>query len=173
MSVAEEAKELRLRADLRALMEVQFLVERFHCEYAATLDRGQIERWPEFFTQDAVYRVTARENVETGEPLDLMSCDSPGMFLDRAYAIANTEMFGPRYVKHYITNVRILNCNLPLVEAEANYLIVETVTDEPTRILQAGTYRDVFELREDACLIRSRQCVYDTVVVPNCMIYPA
>ena len=158
---------------LDEMMRLHFIIQRFHCDYAATLDCGDIDRWPDFFTADATYRLTSRENAESGDPLDLVSCDSPGMFRDRAYAIAHTEMFGPRYVKHYITNVQLLAVDLPRVQARANYLLLETMSEEPTRILQAGTYEDTFEIRNDRCLIKQRHCVFDTVVVPNCLVYPA
>ena len=69
------------------------------------LDRGEIAKWPDFFTEDAVYRVTARDNAEAGLRLDLMSCEGMGMLRDRAFAIANTEMFAPRYVQHHVSVV--------------------------------------------------------------------
>src|SRR5277367_5635228 len=110
------------------LRELRALVDEFNCEYAAVLDRGEVERWPEFFTADAVYRMVARDNLENGWPLALVSCEGIGMFKDRAYAIAHTEMFAPRYVQHHINNVRILGVDGPLVRAEANYLVLETLT---------------------------------------------
>jgi 3-phenylpropionate/cinnamic acid dioxygenase small subunit len=60
-----------------------------------------------------------------------------------------------------------------LIAAEANYLLLETLIDEPTRILQAGRYKDQFLLRDGVLKLRRRQCVFDTVLVPNCMVYPA
>ena len=31
----------------------RFDIEEFHADYCATLDRGAIEAWPEYFTEDA------------------------------------------------------------------------------------------------------------------------
>ena len=39
-------------------------VEEFHAEYCWTLDCGDVESWPQYFTEDAVYRITARENAD-------------------------------------------------------------------------------------------------------------
>jgi len=153
--------------------EYRMAIEDFHYEYAAVLDRGEIERWPEFFTEDAVYRMTARDNVDAGLPLDLVACEGSGMFKDRAYAIAHTEMYAPRYVQHHISNVRVLAVEGPLVSAEANYLILETLTDEPTKLLQSGKYYDRFFIADDRVLIKERRCVYDTIWIPNCIVYPA
>ncbi len=158
---------------MSSLRDYRFLVEEFHAEYAAVLDRNEIERWPDFFTDDAVYRVTARDNAEAGYRLDLMSCEGIGMLKDRAFAIKNTEMFAPRYVQHQISCIRVTGAADDLIDAEANYLILETLIDEPTRILQAGRYTDQFRILAGGLKLRRRLCVYDTVLVPNCMVYPA
>jgi 3-phenylpropionate/cinnamic acid dioxygenase small subunit len=160
-----------------SLREYRWAIEEFHAAYAAGLDRGEIETWPDFFTEDAVYRVTARDNAEAGLRLDLMSCEGIGMLRDRAFAIAHTEMFAPRYVQHQVSVVQVLSAEEgvggTLIAAEANYLLLETLIDEPTRILQAGRYKDQFLLRDGVLKLRRRQCVFDTVLVPNCMVYPA
>lgn len=153
--------------------QLRLMVEDFHCEYAAVLDGGEVEKWPAFFTDDAVYRVVSRDNWESNLPLCLMLCDGMGMFRDRAYAIAHTEMYAPRYVQHQISLTRVLSETDGRIAAQANYVIYETLIDEPTRILQAGRYRDEFVIRDDRLLLRARDCIYDTVVVPNCQVFPA
>ena len=158
--------------DRARLRELRWLVEEFHFEYAAVLDRCEIERWPDFFTEDGVYRLVARDNADAGLPLSLMSCDGMGMLKDRAYAIAHTEMFAPRYIKHLISNIRVTDYDARTVVASANYIVLETLIDEPTQILQAGTYHDLFAMEGDKLLIKERRCVYDTVLVPNCIVFP-
>ena len=158
------------RARLRALRP---LVEEFHAEYCATLDAGGIEAWPDFFTDDAVYRATARDNEEAGLPLDLMSCDGKGMLRDRAYATAHTEMYAPRYVRHQVSNVRVLAEADGRISAVANYALYETLVDEPTRLLQVGEYRDVFAVQPDGTLLlQARHCVFDSVMIDNCVVFP-
>ena len=161
------------RARLRELRE---MVDEFHCEYAAVLDRGDVENWPAFFTEDALYRVIARDNVEAGLPLGLMLCEGMGMLKDRAFAIAHTEMFAPRYVQHHISLVRVTGVQAgekeELILAEANYLVYETLIDEATHLLQAGKYRDKFVQRGDKLLLQERECIFDSVMVPNCVVYP-
>jgi 3-phenylpropionate/cinnamic acid dioxygenase small subunit len=153
-------------------LALRLAVEEFHAAYCDVLDRGAIEEWPGFFTEDAVYRVIARNNVEAGWPLCLMLCEGMGMLKDRAYAIAHTEMYAPRYLRHHVSLLRLTGRDGALVRAEANYLVHETLLDEPTRLLQAGCYRDVFVEAGDRLLLKERTCVFDTVVVPNCVVFP-
>lgn len=161
------------RAGLALPESLRRELEDFHAAYADTLDRGDIEAWPEFFTEDAVYRVVARDNLESGLPLCLMLCEGKGMLKDRAYAIAHTEMYAPRYLQHQISLIRVTGFDDAELTAEANYVLLETLVDEPTRILQAGRYRDRFRKTESGLLLAERLCVYDSVVVPNCVVFPA
>ena len=50
---------LRLRLELEDLFAA----------YAACLDDGELERWPEFFTDDCRYEIIPRENFERGLPV--------------------------------------------------------------------------------------------------------
>ena len=58
------------------------------------------------------------------------------------------------------------------IRAEANYLLLETLVEEPSRIQQVGKYYDVFERVEGRLLIAERKCVYDSVVINNCLVFP-
>ena len=167
---AAESLPLPDRATLR---ELRWMVEEFHYEYAAVMDRCEILRWPSFFTEDATYRLMARDNADAGMPLSLMSCDGMGMLKDRAYAIANTEMFAPRYIQHHISQIRVTGASGDAITAEAAYIILETLIDEPTRLLQCGRYFDTFRRSGEALLLHDRRAIYDTVVVPTCIVFPA
>ena len=158
--------------DTELSRQLRDLVEDLHSDYADALDRGDIDAWPSFFTEDGIYKLIARDNADAGLPLSLMSCDGMGMLKDRAYAIKNTEMFAPRYQTHQISQVRITGCADGIVTARANYLVLETLIDEPTRILQSGRYVDRFAFDGSSLLIKERHCIYDTVLVPICIVYP-
>lgn len=158
--------------DRAALREMRWLVEEFHYEYAAVMDRCEIDRWPSFFTENGVYRLIARDNADANLPLSLMSCEGMGMLKDRAYAIAHTEMFAPRYIQHHISQIRVTEIQGELIRAEAAYVVLETLIDEPTRLLQCGRYYDTFRFSDDQLKLRERRAIYDTVIVPACVVYP-
>lgn len=159
-------------SDRAKYREARWQIEEFHYEYAATLERGDIEHWPAFFTDDAEYRVIARDNFESGLPLGLVYCDGKGMFQDRAYALLNTETYAPRYLQLRVTNTRVHAIDGDLITAEANYLLLETLVDEPSHIQQVGKYQDVFQRDGDMLLIKKRDCIYDTVVIDTALVFP-
>jgi len=150
-------------------------IEAFHAAYCHVLDEGDLAQWPDFFTEDCFYSVTARENFDADLPVGLIYCEGKGMLQDRAFAIMNTAMFAPRYLRHFVTNTRIIHTNSDgSIEAQSNYILLETLHDNPKgSIHQAGAYRDVFvQTPEDGLLLRQRICVYDNLLVPNALVLP-
>ncbi len=147
-------------------------IEDFHTEYCAVLDAGRIADWPRFFTEDAVYRITARENADAGLPVGLVYCEGLGMIRDRAFAIATTAMYAPRYLLHVVTNTRVLAVEGGVVAAQSNYLVLQTLIDEKTTIHQAGRYFDRFVRSGERMLLKERHCVYDTLLIDNSLVLP-
>ncbi|MBI3513253.1 MAG: aromatic-ring-hydroxylating dioxygenase subunit beta [Proteobacteria bacterium] len=150
----------------------RFEIEEFNTAYAATLDAGKVEDWPAFFTDDALYRITGRDNADADLPVGLVLCEGIGMFKDRALAIATTMMFAPRYLQHHITNVRVLALDGEVITATANYALYQTLVDERTTLQQIGRYYDRFVRRDGTLLLQERHCVYDSLIIDTALIYP-
>lgn len=148
-------------------------IEAFNSEYCAVLDAGNIEAWPEFFTQDGIYRVTARENAELGMPVGLVYAQGRDMMHDRATAIAKTQMFAPRYNLHLVTNTRVTSESAQgEIAAQANFLLLQTLVEGPSTIHMAGTYYDRFVRVDGQLQLRERQAIYDTTIIANDLVYP-
>jgi anthranilate 1,2-dioxygenase small subunit len=173
--------------DAKSVRELRLEIEEFHTEYCAMLDRGDLDRWVEFFAEDSLYRITARENADAGLRVGLVYAEGRGMIRDRAFAIMHTQMFAPRYMQHFTSNVRVISVEegtggsrppVPssgegsLIKAQTNYLLLQTLVDGPTTIHQSGRYYDTFVREGGRLLIRERQCIYDTVMIANDLVYP-
>jgi 3-phenylpropionate/cinnamic acid dioxygenase small subunit len=159
-------------ADPKATRELRLEIEEFHADYCWTLDCGDVERWPEYFTDDAVYRISARENVDAGLPVGLVYADSKAMIRDRAFAIKHTQMYAPRTMQHFVTNVRVLEAKGAQIKAQSNYLLLQTLVEGPTTIHQAGRYYDTFVRASGRLVLKERQCVYDSVLIANDLVLP-
>ena len=156
-----------------SLRELRLEVEEFNAEYAAVLDAGRVQDWPQFFTEDAVYRITGRENADADLPVGLVYCEGIGMIRDRALAISRTTMFAPRYLLHQVTNTRVLAIEpTGEIAAEANYALFETLVDEKTVLQQVGRYRDRFVRHDDRLKLKARHCIYDSLIIDTALIYP-
>src|SRR5947208_7222380 len=158
--------------DPKTVRELRLEIEEFHSAYCWTLDRGALEEWPEYFTDDAVYRITARENADAGLPVGLVYADSKAMIRDRAFALKHTQMYAPRTLQHLVTNVRVLQAKGDAIKAQSNYLLLQTLVDGPTTIQQSGRYYDSFLRVEGKLKLKERQCIYDTVLIANDLVLP-
>ena len=127
-------------------------VEEFNADYCAALDGGQVESWPDFFTETALYRVTARENAELNLPVGLVYAEGRDMMHDRAVAISRTQMFAPRYMLHMVSNTRVTS-ETPdgEIAASSTFLLMQTLVEGPTTLHLAGSYHDRF-VRENGTL---------------------
>lgn len=148
-------------------------IEAFNAEYCARLDRQDLDAWVQCFAEDAFYVVISRENFERGHPVGLIYCEGRPMIQDRAFALLKTAMFGPRYLRHMVSNLSVAPQPDGSVQAQANFVVFEVLTDRPdARILQVGEYRDIF-VREGAELkLRERRCVYDNLLIPTALCIP-
>ena len=75
-------------------------VEALYYNYAQTIDNGEVEAWPDYFTESAFYQIISKENHDRGLPLGLMRCEGMGMLRDRAFASAKLNVYAPRVWRH-------------------------------------------------------------------------
>ncbi|HET6240341.1 MAG TPA: aromatic-ring-hydroxylating dioxygenase subunit beta [Acetobacteraceae bacterium] len=150
-------------------------IDQFNARYAAALDAQRLTEWTEMFTPDAFYLVTSRENADHNLPVGLIYCEGQGMIRDRAFALENTAMFAPRYLRHIIGNL-IVHSEDPNgdIRAQANYVVLQVLFDRPDATLhQVGVYHDIFHRTATGLKLRERRCVYDNLLVPNALCLPA
>ncbi len=162
MMGAQAAPHSSLRAALRD----------FHDDYISCLDTGELERWPDFFVEDCRYRVLSRENHDAGLPLSLIYCDGRDMLLDRVTALRETTVFEPRSLRHFVSAVRVLDVDGSLIRAEANFMIVESLSDRDPVVNMAGRYLDTFVDTGERLLLKDRWCVHDNYRIRTSLIIP-
>jgi salicylate 5-hydroxylase small subunit len=152
--------------------ELRFALQDLHAAYAACLDAGRFEDWPEFFTEDCLYRVVPRENFDQGLPLSTMELHGKGMLRDRVYGVQSTLFHAPYYQRHLIGPSHLLAHDGDSIDVETNYLVVRTKRDLPSELFNAGRYVDRVEITADGLKFARKVCVFDSELIPNSMIYP-
>ena len=150
------------RADLDALTAA----------YVHALDDADLDRWPEFFTEDCVYRIVPRENYENGLPLAIWYCRGRGMLLDRVTAIRETQLFAPRALRHVTGNMLVLGREGGALRTVTNYAVYESTLDRASEVFNVGRYLDRIVVEAGRLKFAEKLCVFDTSVVPTSLIYP-
>jgi 3-phenylpropionate/cinnamic acid dioxygenase small subunit len=144
--------------------------------YMNCLDDERFEAWPGFFTEDGVYKIVARENVERDLPLATWSCLSRGMMQDRVVAIRNASVFSPRYMCHVAGSARIF----PKTEGQSDGLhgagcgfsVFETSQDEMSKVFMVGKYRAKIVFTDTGLLFQELLVIYDTSLIPGLLVFP-
>jgi salicylate 5-hydroxylase small subunit len=149
-----------------------YAVQQLHVEVARVLDAGDFARWPDFFTEDAMYLVQSRENFDRKLPLATMRLESRAMLRDRVVGATDTMFHDPYYQRHVVGTPMILGVHDGEVEAEAAYLVVRTHRDAMPELLSVGRYLDRLVCLDGRWLIRRRSCIFDNDLLPNSLIYP-
>ena len=152
-------------------LELRSELEDLYADYAEVVDSGNLERWPQFFTDPCLYRIVSKENHDAGLPLSLMRCESLGMLKDRAAASQKLNVYGPRVWRHLVSNLRGGEDGGEVV-AQANFALFETLHDQTTRVLASGRYLDRLVRTEAGLRFRERLCVYDSALIPGSIVAP-
>ncbi len=140
--------------------------------YGRVLDSGDFAQWPEFFTDDAVYKVQSRENYDRGLPLAAIALESKGMLRDRVVGATDTIFHDPYYQRHLIGAPLILAVDGGVIQSEASYLVIRTHRDSLPEILSVGRYQDQVVETADGLKFSQRLCIFDNDLIPNSLIYP-
>ena len=153
-------------------MATWFAIQQLYADYAAAVDSGQWSLWPEFFTEQCVYKVQPRENFERGFPLATLFLTSKGMLKDRVYGIQETLYHDPYYQRHVVGAPIVRQVQDGRIHSEANYAVFRTKYDEASTVFNVGRYLDVIVPTPEGLKFAERRCVYDSEMIPNSLIYP-
>ncbi|MGY0194122.1 aromatic-ring-hydroxylating dioxygenase subunit beta [Leptothrix sp. BB-4] len=149
-----------------------FALNQLYADYASAVDSGHWDLWPEFFTDDCVYRLQPRENHERGFPLATLSFSSKGMLKDRVYGIQETLFHDPYYQRHVVGVPVVREVSDGRIRSEANYAVFRTKLSQESTVFNVGRYLDVVVRTPAGLKFASRECIYDTEMIPNSIIYP-
>ena len=145
---------------------------QLYSDYASAVDSGNWDLWPEFFMDDCVYRLQPRENHERGFPLATLSLTSKGMLKDRVYGIKETLFHDPYYQRHVVGSPVVREVSADRFRCEANYAVFRTKLSEASTVFNVGRYLDKVVRTPEGLKFASRECIYDSEMIPNSIIYP-
>jgi anthranilate 1,2-dioxygenase small subunit len=155
-----------------AAMVRRLELEQLYADYAHCLDADELERWPDFFTEDCFYRVTSIENYEAGLPLGLIYATSRNMVKDRVSALREANIYEPQRYRHLISSLRIVGETAGALDLEANFLVVRTMQDGDMTIFAAGHYVDRVVHDDDGWKFARKEVVLDSRQIDTLLAIP-
>ena len=160
------APGLDVALDLRARLA------DLYCAYDDALNDGVLERWPELFVDECVYKVLPRENHELGYPVAVIYCESRNMLVDRVVALRETALYAPRIVRRMTSGVCLRAIEADGLRLTANFAQFQTMLDQPSELFLCGRTLDRVVEERGALRFAERLCIYDSTIVPTSLVYP-
>jgi len=151
-----------LRAELRDIYE----------DYALCLDEDRLEEWPDYFIEDCHYRVLSRENYDQGLPIGLIYCMNKNMLRDRITALRETTVSEPRSLRHFVSCVSVRGHENDKITAQANFAILESLSDRDPIVNMVGRYIDTWKRTADGWKLAVRDCVCDNYRIRTSLLVP-
>jgi anthranilate 1,2-dioxygenase small subunit len=156
--------------------EFRYAVEELLHAYVQCIDDDRLEEWPNFFTEDCVYRIVPRENADQGLPIAIMYCDSRGMLQDRVVAHRKANLFAPHVYRHLISAVRVTGQDGGTVVARSNYAVFRTSLDPvhygTTEVFSVGEYQDTIISTNGIARFKEKIVLVDTSRIQSLLVTP-
>jgi 3-phenylpropionate/cinnamic acid dioxygenase small subunit len=127
-------------------------IAALNAAYAAAIDNGRLEEWPEFFVEDCLYKITSAENHRRGYAAGVIYADSRAMLRDRVTALRRANIYERQSYRHIIGLPLIKSDQVDAIAAETPFLVVRIMRDGRSDLFATGIYLD--RLREQGSLLR-------------------
>src|ERR1700726_3686804 len=130
-----------------------------NARYVDAIDSDRLEAWPEFFLDDARYRITTPENAEQDLPLAMIYTTSRAMLRDRVKALREANVYEGQRYRHVLGMPLI--ATLPDegagghgggvadggvggggVRARTNFMVARVMRSGETMLFATGRYED-------------------------------
>ena len=122
--------------------ELQLAVERLHARYAHALDADQLEDWPNFFTENGLYRIATAENEARGLPLPILYAEGRAMLRDRVQSLRHANIYEPQRYRHMISSVLVEKQDAKRVKSVSNFAVIRIMENGEVMLFASGRYVD-------------------------------
>jgi anthranilate 1,2-dioxygenase small subunit len=152
--------------------ELRLQIAEMMNEYAHTLDDDRLESWPEFFTEDGLYQIVPRENVQQGLPGVIVICYGRGMMHDRIKVLREANEFNIHTDRHVVGMPSLKEGADGSLRASTSYALFQTDQEGESKLFSVGRYDDLIRVVDGKPLFSERTVIVDTFAIPNLLATP-
>src|SRR5580698_8504288 len=102
-----------------AEMILWYSLHRLQERYVSVIDSGRLEEWPNLFTEDAVYEIVPKENVDLGLSIGIMHCFGRPMMRDRIVSLRKANVFEPHTYRHLTSGLEFTHIDRDAVDMQS------------------------------------------------------
>lgn len=154
------------------MIEETIKAQNLYARHAQAICDGELEQWPELYTEECLYRIISRVNYERGLPVSLIFAESRGALKDRVTAIRNTMVYAPRCVAHVVGSIMITQAQPGKLHTRSHFAAYYTQEDGNARLQLVGRTFDQIDTSGQQWLFSHRSVVFDNELVPGSVVHP-
>jgi 3-phenylpropionate/cinnamic acid dioxygenase small subunit len=153
-------------------IERQLAVNDLNARYVETIDEGRFEDWPDFFTDDGVYRVTTAENAEQNLPLSMIYATSRAMLRDRVRALREANIYEAQRYRHILGPARIEPAADGMLRARTGFMVARIMHTGETTLFATGCYVDRIVIAHEAARFAEKAVILDSRQIDTLLAIP-
>ena len=157
---------------MSASQDLWFAIAKAQADHARCLDDDRLEQWPDFFTDDCLYRVTSADNMREGYEASLIFLNSKGMVRDRVSALRTANIYERQAYRHVLGQPSILSTEGDVVTSEVSYMVARIMRDGKTDLFATGRYLDTWRRAGEGVELISRVVVCDSSRIDTLLALP-
>jgi 3-phenylpropionate/cinnamic acid dioxygenase small subunit len=140
--------------------------------YIRCIDTNALEQWPDFFTEDCLYKVTTAENHKSGFEAGIIYADSKNMLADRVLALRQANIYEKQTYRHILGLPTVTSNGPGEAECETPFLVVRIMHDGQTDVFATGVYLDTLRAQGDRLKFARRLVICDSSRIDTLMAIP-
>ena len=152
--------------------DIERAIVRLNNLYAECLDDDRLEEWPEFFTDDASYKIHPRENYRLGLEGYWLYFESKKMLRDRVLSLREANIYNIHVDRHLVSNIRVARSDDGTYIARANYVVLQSNNEGRTIVFSTGEYMDKIVVIGGRALFKERIVIPDTFLAISLIAVP-
>ena len=151
---------------------IEKAAEELMASYADCIDDGRFTDWLELFTEDASYKVVARDNHDRGLPATMVLCTNKNMIRDRIAALLGATKYNFHYDRHVVGQLRVRALSDREWQLRASYAVFQTSHEGRSSLFSVGRYEDRVRMEKERLLFCAKTVIVDTFAIPGMLATP-
>ncbi|MDP4594440.1 MAG: nuclear transport factor 2 family protein [Beijerinckiaceae bacterium] len=142
--------------------DIFFTIIHAQSAYARVIDNDELEKWPDFFTEDCVYKITTAANFAKGYEVGVVYANSRGMVRDRVSALRDANIYEKQSYRHILGMPVIMSDDAKGVRTETSFIVVRIMRDGVNDLYASGRYFDLYRRQAESVKLAERIVVCDS-----------
>ncbi|HTS39170.1 MAG TPA: aromatic-ring-hydroxylating dioxygenase subunit beta [Xanthobacteraceae bacterium] len=140
--------------------------------YVRCIDSNELESWPDFFTDQCLYKVTTAENHKQGFEAGIIYADTKGMLVDRIVSLRQANIYEKQSYRHILGLPTILKNGGGEAECETPFMVARIMHDGQTDLFATGRYLDTCRLAGNHIKFARKIVVCDSSRIDTLLAIP-